>query len=106
MMAVPDGLRPRKGAASSPACTLGLDDERNWTLLAWVTSPRLGSRATAASTSAIQTATITQRNRTSNRAMLVNIAVLPCGQRHASESLPDQSRPAQGYMGSSPASAP
>src|SRR5579859_6837960 len=82
MSAVPDGSRPRKGAASAPAWILGLDGARNWAVLVWVTLARLGSRVTAVSTAAIQAATISQRNRISNRAMVVNIRVLP-GERLA-----------------------
>ena len=72
-IAVPAGFRPRKGAASAPACTLGLDDARNWALLDCVTLDRLGSRRTPAITPAIHTTTISQRNRTSNLAIAANI---------------------------------
>src|SRR6266571_3395166 len=63
MIAVPDGLlpwTPWNGLASLPACTLGLDDERNWALLDWDT---LGSRRTPATTPAIHSATTSQRKR-------------------------------------------
>src|SRR5579872_834333 len=73
MIAVLDGSVARNGAASWLACTLGLDDDRNCTLLDWVTLDRLGSRRAAATTPAIQTTTISQRNRTSNRAMAANM---------------------------------
>jgi hypothetical protein len=73
MIAVPDGLRPWKGVASQAACTLGLDDERNWALLDWVTLDRLGSRRTPATTPTIQTATISQRKRIAKPASALKI---------------------------------
>jgi hypothetical protein len=79
MIAVPDGLRPWKSVASRAACTLELDDERNWALLDRVTLDRLGSRPTPATTPTIQTATIGQRA----HAMLSYVTVVPFASAHA-----------------------
>ena len=72
MIAVAEGFLARKGAARSAAWTLGLEGGRNWTLLDCVTSAKLGSRRTAATTPTTHTMTISQRNRTSNLAMAPN----------------------------------
>src|SRR5690242_677029 len=102
IVAVPDGSLPRNGVASWPACTLGLDDERNWALLGCVTLDKLGSMETPAIVPANHTATISQRNRTSNFAMAVNICVLPST---IYWPVPGRSRPVRSYSRSSPPGA-
>jgi hypothetical protein len=55
------GSRVWNGAANLPACVLGLVDERNWVLLAWVTLARFGRRRTPATTPTTQAATMNHR---------------------------------------------
>jgi hypothetical protein len=74
---VPDGFLPWNGWARPAARTLGLDAGRNEALFDWVTLDRPGSSRAPATAPTTQTATITQRNRTSNRAMPANILILP-----------------------------
>src|SRR5436190_13949569 len=74
MIAVPEESALWNGMASRLACTLGLDAERKWALLAWVTLDRLGSRRPAAITPTIHTTTISQRNRVATPASAPKIA--------------------------------
>ena|SRR5438309_8707586 len=65
------------GAASAAACWLGAPAGKNTALLDWLTVDRLGRNRLAAIAPMIQTATISHRNRTSNRARAASVAAAP-----------------------------